>query len=263
MTSTRGWGCVSSAGGGLASTPTSSRTSRCAWICSLRRSPARQWNFRSRFACRLFHSRQSHSSPGGRPGHSTSSSSNRLGVFSAKIAKKRGVRVASHQRLEEESPATERRDVKSELTTGFPYRLAHASTVACFLAQLIAPPTPKKGLITDLDDTLWRGILGELGVRGITWDLDHHSLIHGLYQQLLGSLAETGVLIAAASKNDCELVKQALRRGDLVINSRYLFPIEAHWSPKSESVGQDPPNLEHRGRQRRLRRRFAHRAGRG
>ena len=161
-----------------------------------------------------------------------------LSVFSAKIAKKRGVRVVSHQRLEEESPATERRDVKSELTTGFPYRLAHASTVACFLAQLIAAPTPKKGLITDLDDTLWRGILGEVGVRGITWDLDHHSLIHGLYQQLLGSLAETGVLIAAASKNECELVEQALRRGDLVINSRYLFPIEARWSPKSESVGR-------------------------
>jgi FkbH-like protein len=45
-------------------------------------------------------------------------------------------------------------------------------------------------------------------------------------------------LIAAASKNDRELVDQALRRGDLVIPSRYLFPIEAHWGAKSESVGR-------------------------
>ncbi len=161
-----------------------------------------------------------------------------LSIFSLRIGKIRGVRVASHQRLEEESPSRERRDVKSELTTGFPYRLAHASTVAGFLAQLISAPTPKKGLITDLDDTLWRGILGEVGVGGITWDLDHHSLIHGLYQQLLGSLAETGVLIAAASKNEREFVDQALRRRDLVIPSRYLFPIEVHWGAKSESVGR-------------------------
>ena len=160
-----------------------------------------------------------------------------LSIVSARIAKKRGVRVASHQRLEDESPSRERRDVKSELTTGFPYRLTHASTVACFLAQLISAPTPKKGLITDLDNTLWRGILGEVGVGGIAWDLDHHSLIHGLYQQLLGSLAETGVLIAAASKNDCELVDQAFRREDLVVTSREIFPIQAHWNPKSESVG--------------------------
>ncbi len=161
-----------------------------------------------------------------------------VGRFSATIARIQGARVASRQRLDEESPASERRDVKSELTTGFPYRLAHASTVAGFLAQLISAPPPKKGLITDLDDTLWRGILGEVGIRGITWDLDHHSLIHGLYQQLLGSLAETGVLIAAASKNDRELVDQALRRGDAVIPSRYLFPVEAHWGAKSESVGR-------------------------
>jgi len=161
-----------------------------------------------------------------------------LGRFSATIARIRGVRVASRQRLEEESPASERRDIKSELTTGFPYRLAHASTVAGFLARLICPPAPKKGLITDLDDTLWHGILGEVGIRGITWDLDHHSLIHGLYQQVLGSLAETGVLIAAASKNNRETVDQAIQREDLVIPGRYLFPVEAHWGPKSDSVGR-------------------------
>ena len=159
-----------------------------------------------------------------------------LSIFSARIAKKRGIRVVNQERLEEVSPSRERRDVKSELTTGFPYRLVHASTVAEFLARLICPPAPKKGLITDLDDTLWCGILGEVGIRGITWDLDHHSLIHGLYQQLLGSLAETGILIAAASKNDRELVHQALEREDLVVPSRYLFPVEVHWGLKSESV---------------------------
>ena len=60
---------------------------------------------------------------------------------------------------------------------------------------------PKKGLITDLDDTLWAGILGEIGVEGISWDMANRAHVHGLYQQFLSSLASAGVLLAVASKN--------------------------------------------------------------
>src|SRR5262249_28895411 len=104
------------------------------------------------------------------------------------------------------------------------------------LAQLVKPAAPKKGLITDLDDTLWRGILGEVGVEGVTWDLDHYSHLHGLYQQLLQSLAEAGVLIGVASKNDPARVGLALKRGDLVIARDRLFPVSVHWGRKSDSV---------------------------
>jgi FkbH-like protein len=162
----------------------------------------------------------------------------RLGQFAARIAELAGVRIVSPQRLDRESPASDRRDVKSELATDFPYRLPHASTVANLLAHLLCPPAPKKGLITDLDDTLWRGILGEVGVHRITWDLDHQSSVHGLYQQFLGSLGESGTLIGVASKNHPELVEEALRRQDLILPARSLFPVEVHWGPKSESVGR-------------------------
>ena len=159
-----------------------------------------------------------------------------VSTFATRIARKRGVRIVNPQRLEAVSPARDRRDVKSELTNGFPYRLAHADSVASLLARLICPRVRKKGLITDLDDTLWSGILGEVGGRRISWDIEHQALIHGLYQQLLGSLGESGVLIGVASKNDRETVEHALRRTDLVISRRYLSPIEANWGAKSESV---------------------------
>ncbi|MGC2331984.1 MAG: HAD-IIIC family phosphatase [Candidatus Acidiferrales bacterium] len=110
------------------------------------------------------------------------------------------------------------------------------------MAELIShtswPETPKKGLITDLDDTLWSGILGEVGTDNIFWDLEHRSQAHGLYQRLLYALSEAGVLIAAASKNDPQLVDRALERQDLVLPATALFPVEAHWGPKSESVGR-------------------------
>ena len=146
------------------------------------------------------------------------------------------MRLLSSHRLDEFSPFGRRFDVKAEIATGFPYSLEHASRLAEFLAALIQDPPPQKGLITDLDDTLWAGILGEIGVDRIAWDMADHAHMHGLYQQFLGSLASAGVLLAAASKNDRALVEQALSRHDFLLRKEDLFPLEVHWRPKSESV---------------------------
>jgi FkbH-like protein len=150
----------------------------------------------------------------------------------------RTVRLLSSQRLGELSPLSRRFDVRAEITTGFPYSLEHASKLAELLAALIQNSPAKKGIITDLDDTLWAGILGEIGVGGIAWDMAGHAHMHGLYQQFLGSLASAGVLLAAASKNDRALVEQALGRSDILLSKESLFPLEAHWKSKSESVGR-------------------------
>src|SRR5262249_38828775 len=83
---------------------------------------------------------------------------------------------------------------------------------------------------------LWSGILGEVGAREVAWDLEHGAQAHGLYQQLLRSLGESGVLLAVASKNDPALVDEALARDDLVLRRDALFPIEAHWQAKSLSL---------------------------
>jgi len=148
------------------------------------------------------------------------------------------LRLLSSQLLDELSPLARRFDVKAEITTGFPYSLEHASTLAELLAGLIQDSPPKKGLITDLDDTLWAGILGEIGADRIAWDMASKAHMHGLYQQFLGSLASSGVLLAVASKNDPALVEQAIARNDMILAKESLFPIEAHWKPKSESVGR-------------------------
>lgn len=156
--------------------------------------------------------------------------------LTSSVCKNAFVRILSSQRLDLASPLGERFDIESELATGFPYRLAHASKLSRLLAQLTRKPSPKKGLITDLDDTMWSGILGEVGVEGISWDLDHGSQMHAFYQRLLGALASEGTLIGIASKNDCALVEQALARKDLALSSTAIFPVETHWGPKSESA---------------------------
>jgi FkbH-like protein len=158
--------------------------------------------------------------------------------FGVRAAQIPHVKIVNHQRLDMISPISDRLDVKSELSTGFPYRTEHASKVAELLSALLQPQPPKKGLITDLDDTLWRGLLGEDGIEGVSWNLDQGSHIHALYQQLLLALSDSGVMIGVASKNDPALVTEALAREDLLLPNDRLFPIEVNWGPKSQSVGR-------------------------
>lgn len=159
-----------------------------------------------------------------------------LAYIASRLARSRNIRIISSQRLDRISHSGSRFDVKSEISTGFPYKISHADALAGLLSSVIRDPLPQKGLITDLDDTLWKGILGEVNVEGIAWDLEHNALKHGLYQQLLASLAETGILIAVASKNDPSLVEDAFRKAKLMLPRSRIFPIEANWGPKSTSV---------------------------
>jgi FkbH-like protein len=146
--------------------------------------------------------------------------------------------LISPAELDRISPPATRHDIRAELASGFPYQLAHADRVAHLLVELVSPRPVKKGLITDLDDTVWQGILGDDGIDGISWDLDHHSQMHAIYQQLLNSLAMAGVLLAVASNNDPSLVREAFERTDLVLDPQQVYPVEASRGPKSESVGR-------------------------
>jgi FkbH-like protein len=142
----------------------------------------------------------------------------------------------NQQQLNLLSPLNGRHDLRAELQTGFPYRQPHADALASMLAAAIIDRPPLKGIITDLDDTLWKGLLGEIGVQSVCWDLAGRAQFHGLYQQLLEMLASRGVLIAIASKNNPELVEAALARPDFLLAREHLYPVEASWGSKSDSV---------------------------
>ena len=159
-----------------------------------------------------------------------------VSTMSLLAAHTRNVGVVNPQYLDQFSPLASRFDLKSELASGFPYKLLHASVLASLLAHVVQPPTPKKGLITDLDDTIWSGILGEVGLEGVSWDIEHHSHMHAVYQKMLHSLSEAGVLVGVASKNDAKFVEEAFLRSDIILPRKSVFPVEAHWGPKSDSV---------------------------
>ena len=156
--------------------------------------------------------------------------------FKIAVIKDLNISVVSQQYIDSHSPFNERYSFDSDVRFGYSYANKHASIMAYVMVELLYPKMPKKGLITDLDNTMWKGVVGEDGWEYVSWDIEHNSHIHGLYQQFLQSLADAGVLLAVASKNDVVVVDNALNRNDLILDKDSLFPVKADWGRKSDSI---------------------------
>lgn len=161
-----------------------------------------------------------------------------LACFARSISAQTNIAVVSREYLDSRSAPADRFDIKSEILTGFPYNASHADHLAECMVSLLRRPEPKKGLITDLDDTLWLGIVGDIGVDAVCWGIDQTGAIHGLYQQFVASLASAGTLVAVASKNTPSVVDEVFRRADILLPRNSVFPIDVNWGPKSESVSR-------------------------
>jgi FkbH-like protein len=174
--------------------------------------------------------------PGGRVSRQELELQRELTAFLADAASFERVSILNPARLDKLSPADGRSDPRMELNAGFPYTIGHASVLAGQMVEALFPRTPMKGIITDLDNTLWSGIVGETGAGGVSWSLAEHTQIHGLYQQLLRHFSEMGVLLAIASKNELSVVKETLGRGDLYIPGSAFYPVRADWGAKSRHI---------------------------
>ncbi len=97
---------------------------------------------------------------------------------------------------------------------------------------------PRKVLCTDLDNTLWGGVLGEDGVQGIvTGTTFPGSPFYG-YQRYLKQLSARGILLAAVSKNNEADVREAfvLRSADLALSLEDFSALKISWNEKVQSL---------------------------
>src|SRR3989442_2370333 len=60
----------------------------------------------------------------------------------------------------------------------------------------------RKCLVVDLDNTLWGGIVGEVGPRGIALGPEYPGSAFMAFQRAVLDLGKRGVLLAIASKNN-------------------------------------------------------------
>ena len=95
----------------------------------------------------------------------------------------------------------------------------------------------KKVLVLDLDDTLWGGIVGELGPLGVALSEDGEGRCYRDFQRCIKAATRTGVLLAIASKNNESDVADVFDQNKMMILRREDFAAACiNWRPKVESI---------------------------
>lgn len=94
----------------------------------------------------------------------------------------------------------------------------------------------RKVVVTDLDNTLWGGEVGELGALGVgLGGPDGEAFLD--FQRYLKSLKERGVLLAVNSKNSEENARAVFRENSqMLLREDDFAAFFANWSPKPENL---------------------------
>ncbi|MFF3381247.1 HAD-IIIC family phosphatase [Streptomyces sp. NPDC002680] len=95
----------------------------------------------------------------------------------------------------------------------------------------------RKVLVLDADQTLWDGILGDVGPEGIAAAGTIRGEAFGGFQRVVRQLAAQGVLLAVCSKNDPEPLLTVLREHpDMVLREPDFVQVQASWGPKDAGL---------------------------
>ena len=115
-----------------------------------------------------------------------------------------------------------------------PYRDEYLHVLSAIVARHVyrrfAPV--RKVVVVDCDNTLWRGVVGEVGAEGIEFD-DGHRALH----RTLERLSRAGMLVCLCSKNEeLDVWRVFESRNDLLLRRDHVVAAMINWLPKSQNI---------------------------
>jgi FkbH-like protein len=111
-----------------------------------------------------------------------------------------------------------------------------AVATAVIAAAAAPPPEPKKVLVTDLDNVLWSGVIGDDGLDGIAFEPSGRGYAHFVYQSVLRRLRGEGTLLAAVTRNDPAVALTAFQSGRMLLGESDFVAIVASYHAKSAQI---------------------------
>jgi FkbH-like protein len=94
-----------------------------------------------------------------------------------------------------------------------------------------------KLLITDLDNTLWGGVIGEDGMEGIQCGSDAQGSGYQKLQRAMLDLHQRGILLAVCSKNNEADAMEALEKHPgLLLRPRHFTALRINWRDKVRNI---------------------------
>lgn len=92
----------------------------------------------------------------------------------------------------------------------------------------------KKSMIFDCDNTLWKGIVGEEGLQGISMSAkNREGVVYEEVQYLALELAQKGIIIGLCSKNNPEDVDEVIKNhSDMTLKDQHILIKKVNWHDK-------------------------------
>lgn len=95
----------------------------------------------------------------------------------------------------------------------------------------------KKVLVLDLDNTLWGGVVGDLGPLDIDLGEEKEGEAYRDFQRYCKDLSNRGVLLAVASKNNEADAREPFEKNpNMILTLDDFAAFQSHWMPKSDSM---------------------------
>jgi FkbH-like protein len=150
-----------------------------------------------------------------------------------------GVYVLDYEGLVNRAGHSQWRDERKWLTVRLPIAADHIPTMAREWMRFLHPLTGKIGkvVVTDLDNTLWGGVIGEDGMTGIQLGREHPGAGYRAMQRALLDLHNRGILLAVASKNnEADAMEAIEKHPEMLLRPRHFSAMQIHWKSKVESL---------------------------
>jgi FkbH-like protein len=95
----------------------------------------------------------------------------------------------------------------------------------------------RKCIVLDLDNTLWGGIVGEVGLQGVKLGDTSPGIEYQDFQRYLASLTDQGFLLAINSKNNPDDALPVIRSHEgMILREESFSAVRINWRPKTENI---------------------------
>jgi amino acid adenylation domain-containing protein/FkbH-like protein len=150
------------------------------------------------------------------------------------LASADGVYVTTHGEVLEAYPTSEYRDERADELGHVPYTPEFYTALATLIARKLhcLKRQPPKVIVLDLDQTLWTGVCGEDGPKGICLDGPRRAL-----QEFMRVQREVGMILCACSKNNEEDVLQTFAHNrEMPLQREHFTSWRLNWELKSKNL---------------------------
>ncbi len=155
-------------------------------------------------------------------------------ALSARLSELPRVQVLASTAATELYPVPQIDDPIAAQAGHIPYTQAYFTALATLLARrwYTSRRRPAKVIVLDCDNTLWDGVCGEVGARGVVISPQRRA-----FQLALLQLRDQGYLLCLCSKNNATDVWEVFdQHPDMLLRREHITAARLNWSAKSQNL---------------------------